>query len=326
LLSEQERAVLSGSFRAAYVDSLLRGVPLAGVLGGDFVHGWPDDDPSGWVQNWRGSDSAVNSWGLPRLVLAVRGLRAGANMGRVFIVRGTLLDHYGKSAGINGANGDTGYGSPRGYEFFYKGNLSQRFDLGLITVDREGRGTFVPEDPPSLSFSVPAETGVFQGGVPSVEAGETVREAFVTAVKMAVDRGVESMIPDSPGEYITVTKVPEEFAGGEVLKGLYIQTFNGRTIALVLADSPRLPLFPRFIAAPFLDTLLDAPKSTVPGGENLNVQNLDFSGGDNFSRSLMAGFMKYGIPLTDPLPYTDENGSPREAQRFSKGWLVVPAL
>ena len=310
-LSEGAREELSASFRAAYINSLFREAPLAGVLGGDFVHGWPSGDPYAWVQNWRSSVPQNNSWGIPSLVLAVRGFREAGEAGRVFVVQGKLLDHYGKSGGINGANGIVGYGSPRGYEFLLDGKLAQRFDFGLITTDGQGRTAFFPEEPPSLALDVPPLVGVFPG------ASGNVRPAFVMAWKMALDRGIERMSPDGPGLSLALSDEVfrerlRDFPGGETLEGLYVQTFNGRTALLVLSDAPGLPPYPRFIGYPFLDALL-----AVSGDSRQ----------DDFSRALMTGFALYGIPLADPVPLPGGEDGPlvwREAQRFSRGWMLAP--
>jgi len=333
-LNEREKAALSLSFRAAYIDGLLREAPLAGILGGDLVHGWSANNPNDWVQNWRTSAPEANSWGIPQLILAVRGGETSGE--RVFMVQGKILDHYGKSAGRNNANGNAGYGSPRGYEFLYKGKLAQRFDFGLITVDGEGKGAFLPEAPPSLELNEAADIEVNPIGafvyVPSAAAvGADIRSAFVTAWKMALDRGVETMTCDGSGQYLLFVNDAWDLSGVEALKGLYIQTFNRRTIALVLPDSPLLPPYPRFIASPFLEVLL-APSRPVSGAETLKPLDIKFSGGDDFSRALMRGLALYGIPLTDPMPAAEgaeaaEEGKAavwREFQRFSRGWLSVP--
>ena len=333
-LSETERTALSDSFRAAYISSRFRQAPLAGVLGGDFVHGWPPVNPYAWVQNWHSSAPQANSWGLPSLVLAIRGFREGREIegretGRVFIVQGKLLHQYGISGGINGANGIVGYGSPRGYEFLHEGKLAQRFDFGLITVDREGKGSFSPETPPSLGLVPPPDLGVFVG---SPFSPHDVRPAFITAWQMALDRGIETMTPDGPGQFIAFFDSSWDFPGGQTLRGFYVQTFNERTILLVLPSSPMLPPYPRFIASPFLEALLSAPRHSLPGAEDLTPLDINFSGEDGFFRALARGLAMYGIPLTDPMPLA-ENGaafwgeSPAswmEAQRFSRGWLVKP--
>jgi len=358
-LGEKEKDALSGAFLDAYIDALLRGLPLTGVLGGDFVHGWPDNSPLCWAQNWSSSEAAKNSWGIPSLVLAVKGIPRGTqtgekpDQGRVFIVRGKLLDYYGRSAGIKGANGSVGYGCPRGNEFLHQGKLTQRFALGLITVDEEGKGTFLPEDPPSSAIDPPPDLGVFtnvQGGVPDAFL-EDVRAAFLAAWKMALDQDIKAMTSDGPGQYLSFSELPPDFPGGELLKGLYVQSFNQRSILLVLPDSSlitgtplpaattqpaaslpaaaRLPLYPRLITPPFTEVLLDA-MSSLPGGENLHPMNIKFSGGDDFSRTLMRGLSLYGIPLTDPvlMKFTaaaeDSPARWQLGQRFSRGWIVTP--
>jgi len=330
-LSDKDKAALSDSFRTAYIDNLLRAFPLAGVLGGDMVHGWPDNNPSGWVQNWSTSEPAANSWWLPSLVLAIRGLATqeagGETAGnRVFVVRGKLLDQYGKSAGINGANGNTGYGSPRGYEFLYEGKLAQRFDLGLITVDKDGRASFLPETPPSQAFDPPSDIGVFRSAGAS---GADVRLAFLAAWKMALDRNIKTMTSDGPGQYLSFSGASFDFPGGDTVKGLYLQTFNQRTAVLILPDSSLLPFYPRLIMAPFLDLLLGSA-GTPPGAESLKALDIQFSGADDFSRALMKGLSLYGIPLTDPMPLksaaTPGGAGTQTAwqlgQRFSRGWLA----
>jgi hypothetical protein len=150
-LEEEEREEISRSFRKAYAEALGRGLPLEGILGGDRVHAWPADTPLAWVQNWRIAEAYPNSWGLPNLVLAIRGFEAG----EVFIVRGPILDAYGKSRGRSGANGVAGYGPPLGEEFPYGAGadqgmaqgLAQRFGEGLIATDASGEAAFIPREP-----------------------------------------------------------------------------------------------------------------------------------------------------------------------------------
>ena len=340
-LDDKGKAALSESFRAAYVDSLFLGVPVAGVLGGDFVHSWPDSDPAAWAQNWRTSEPEDNSWGLPSLVLAVRKIetKQDAVPGRVYLVREKLLDYYGKSAGIDGANGTMGYGSPRGYEFFYEGKIAQRFDLGLITIDREGKGAFLPQSLPSSRLSPPPEVGVFPdeiyfdgkvfNGIYSNASRDDIRAAFLSAWKMALDRGIKTMVPDGIGQYLPFSDVPPDFPGGETLKGLYFQSFNQRSVLLVLPDSALLPLYPRLIAPPFMDVLF-GPAESLPGGENLKPFDIKFAGADDLSRALEKVTALYGIPLTDPVPVKAlagaEEASPpaswRLGQRFSRGWIT----
>jgi hypothetical protein len=304
-LSGEDRAALQDSFRAAYLDGLLKDLPLAGVLGSDQVHGWPDTNPSGWVQNWRSAGPVPNSWGIPSLILAIRGVESAREMGRVFIVDGEILDYYGISAGLNGANGDIGYGSPRGEKFVYNADdgstgIAQRFDHGLIVISGEGQGSFLPEEPPSLNREPPPELGSF----PEAPENGEVRAAFLTAWKMALDRNIE-MVPDGPGQYLSGFSRDPDSPGAGNLEGLYIQTFNRRGALLILPESPGLPRHVRFLGPPFLGAFV-SPK-----------------GGD-FVPQLREGIAKYGFPLTDPLPYrADEDSAWQETQRFSRGWLRV---
>ena len=330
-LSEGERTAISEAYRNAYLDFLWRGLPLAGVLGGDLVHGWPDYEPMGWVQNWRSSAPEANSWGIPELVLAIRGMmQEGISGNRVFIIEGRILDLYGRSAGVNGANGGMGYGSHRGYEFLQEGRIAQRFDLGLFSVDREGKGSFYPEDPPSLGEGTPSDTGIFQGSPSNTAStglnGGDVQSSFIAARNMALDQGIITMTPDGPGQYLDLNENTRIFTGGgsraPEINGLYIQSFNRRSIVLVLPDSSLLPPFPRIIASPFLDALLSPPVEPLPEGESLTPLDINFNGGDDLARALMRGFALYGIPLSDPVVLKGEGTAQWQlAQRFSRGWL-----
>ncbi|MDR2111013.1 MAG: hypothetical protein LBP32_06870, partial [Spirochaetaceae bacterium] len=143
-LDDESRRFLEDSFRSAYLETLFLGLPLMGVLGEDRVHPWPAEDPVCWVQNWRSGLDYPNSWGLPRLVLALENPASR----RVFAVYGPILDAYGKSAGVNGANGASGYGCPRGTVFLSGGGLVQRFDLGSFRVDGAGAVSFLPGELP----------------------------------------------------------------------------------------------------------------------------------------------------------------------------------
>jgi hypothetical protein len=218
-----------------------------------------------------------------------------------------------------------GYGSPRGEPFFYNNGIAQRFDLGLIVIDKEGKGSFLPGEPPSVGLSPPSGTGVFSGA-PQTDV-ERVRDAFFTAWKMALDRNIDALVPDGPGRYFPFSGVFLDSPGsvapenGDV-KGLYIQTFNRRSAVLVLTESSVLPFHVRFVASPFLDVLLYPDRYSPQGSGGLSSMDLRVNGGDDFTRRLLEGISLYGFPLTDPLPYTAERNSTwRETQRFSKGAL-----
>jgi hypothetical protein len=193
-LSDDERAGLTLSFAEAYMEGVFRGFSLYGVLGGDQVHGWPRSSPIAWVQNWRRKGGAYNSWGVPSLILAVRGLAHD----RVFMVQGEILDAYGQSAGLMGANGAAGYGAPCGNEFVYQGGIAQRFDFGLIAVNAEGRFVFSAGEAPSLTNPVPQNTGLFESG----DSIARIRDAFESAWRTEIDRGLSPLEPDAPLFYV----------------------------------------------------------------------------------------------------------------------------
>jgi hypothetical protein len=318
-LSGEERDRLQDSFRAAYVDGLLKELPLTGVLGGDQVHGWPDTNPSGWVQNWRSARPVSNSWGIPSLILAIRGVEISQDMAqdRVFIVDGEILNYYGISAGLNGANGDMGYGSPRGEKFFYDNGIAQRFDLGLIVIDDQGKGSFLPGEPPSAGPEPPPDLGIFR----DAPRDGKIRDAFLTAWKMALDRNIE-MVPDGPGQYLSGSSRDSVSSGAGKLRGLYIQTFNRFGALLILPEASGVPPHARFLGSPFLELFLSPEGHSLPGTEGLEPEEAGLGGGDDFARRLMRGISLYGFPLTDPMPYRADGDSPwQETQRFSRGWL-----
>ena len=327
ILSDSQRLVLSEAFQAAYIDGLLRNQSLDGILGGDQVHFWPDNNPVSWVQNWQTSEPMPNSWGLPSIILAVHNMKITGETGqaRVFTVQGPILDFYGMSLGIGGANGNTGYGSPRGEEFFYNNGIAQRFDLGVIIIDESGTGRFIPEVPPSEDAGTPDYIGIF----PEETGNDEIQKAFLGAWMLSLDRNIsgssQAMIPDGPGQYIAVTGgsrllgFPAEDQG---IKGLYLQTFNGREAVLLLVDSPGLPLHARFLGYPFLDILLVSEQYNIEGGETVRPQNISFNGGDDFARRLMRGLAMFGVPLSDHVPQKTGDGIWKNAQRFSRGWIV----
>ncbi|MDR1059093.1 MAG: hypothetical protein LBL43_06050 [Treponema sp.] len=343
-LSAAERDQLAGIFRSAYTDGLIRGRELRGVLGGDQVHPWTEREQPGWVQNWRAEPAASNSWGLPSLVLAILGPEQEAGR-RAFMVRGPILDFYGRAAGIGGANGEKGYGFPRGEDFYWDGGLAQRFDLGLIRIDRDGQGSFLPEAAPSTLVPVPPDLGRFSGEG-SLSAAY-LRDAFLGAWKIVLDQNLiplrdtetaeedspPSLVPDGPGIYLKLPEWSFPLSGGGAVevRELYLQSFNNNTAALLLPLAKELPPHPRFLRHPFLEALLAAGRGApLPGageieqnplpGEILSRRN------DDFTRKVLEGLSVYGIPLSDPMAREKsaaEGPLLTEAQRFSAGWMGV---
>ncbi|MDR0553994.1 MAG: hypothetical protein LBG76_04250 [Treponema sp.] len=346
---EAEKSPMTESFQNAYIEGLLQGIPLAGVLGGDLVHRWPPRDPVSWVQNWRhtGPETA-NSWGIPSLVLAIcaggnfaDGSFAGGSFvdgeGETALVHGPILDFYGKSKGIGGANGAAGYGAPRGNVFFQDGGIAQAFDYGLILIAQEG-ASFIPwerlaahPDGGDVNYVISPEIPAGIRGRGEGEEGafrRAFRRAFRDAWRReAARRQGQSRIPpeaDGPPEYIPWDgRLLSEEGEPASVEGVYLQYFDNAQTVFAALDAPALPFTVRVIRAPFLDALVAAgvlPGLEAPEPPNLpdTLPTLYRSG---FTGALLEGFSRYGFPLTDALPRAGED-SWVEAQRFSRGWIT----
>ncbi|MDR3123376.1 MAG: hypothetical protein LBU16_06310 [Treponema sp.] len=283
-LTEDEKRAAAESFRGAYVEGLLRGLPLEGTLGGDLVHSWPPDEPLGLAQNWRSRETASNSWGMPSLVLAIRGRESG----NALIVRGGILDQYGKSGGRDRANGIAGYGAPLGEEFLYRDGIAQWFERGLIRVDAMGRGFFEPLDLPAL----PPDGGGHYVGEDGI-----IEEHFRRALRRGVYSNLPELRADDPALRLDIP-ANETTSGGT----LYYQTFNQGSVLLLLPRIPDFPFQARIIAGAFLQAFLSAG----PAGD--------------LYRRLLQGLERYGPPLTDAYPAPGGDG---EAQRFARGTMVL---
>ncbi|MCL2832905.1 MAG: hypothetical protein FWD78_07025 [Treponema sp.] len=340
-LGANEKTILSWAFRDAYTDGLLRNQALTGVLGGDQVHGWPMTDPLSWAQNWQTALQKPNSWGLPSLVLAVadRDIIPADGQCRVFTVQGDILDFYGKGLGINGANGNSGFGSPLGQEFFYNGNIAQRFDNGLIVINDDGTGTFIIDTPPSK-----VSEDFFLPDVLKGQAPDAVYGAFASAWKIAMDSGMANsmadsmaeggtLVPDGPIQYVSFNDNPQlrQIISGFETKGFYYLTMNQKSSALVLPDTSALqaqqtqpvlqqglPAYARFIGSSFLELLttgLPLAGTEIPAG-------FTWASGDDFMANMAAGFVIYGLPVTDPVYLISADDHSRIIeQRFSNGWI-----
>jgi hypothetical protein len=330
-LSPAEKTALAASFRDAYAAGLLRGLPLDGVLGGDRVHGWPVASPVAWVQNWRSSDSYPNSWGIPSLNLAVRGLTRE----KAFVIHGPILDAYGKSGGVGGANGAAGYGAPRGEEYRWGNGIAQRFDFGLIIIDGSGKGIFLQEEAPSAKEKIPAGVGVLNeaatGG--KAEAAGEVGEGFRSAWMSAVDRDFPALLNDGPVYHLDFS-VPWALTSGSgasgetfALSGLLYQSFDKGKTLFIRGETPSGPGpgSVRVLTGPFLDALTGA-WAPVPGAEALAEDPLPagFEAQGEWVAALLQGIARYGFPLTDAIPQKDGSGKGwKEAQRFTRGWLIT---
>ncbi|MDR0877527.1 MAG: hypothetical protein LBN21_05700 [Treponema sp.] len=336
VLSAADKSLLTGSFKTAYSGGLSRGLPLSGVLGGDEVHAWPPAHPVAWVQNWQSGETSPNSWSAPSLVLAVRGLAQE----KVFIVRGAILDAYGRSAGQGGANGAAGYGAPRGDDFFYQGGIAQRFDFGLITADVGGKAVFISGDPPSAGQEAPDGTGVFppEQRESSERGYPLITEAFRSAWANAVDKELPPLTPDTQAVFIDFESDPWIMDGLPAIRGIYYQTFGAGKALFLLADfspdgsgpSSSQTLSFQILASPFFEALLTGQVKRLPGAEALSpapVPKYRTQNSSNFTRALLEGISLYGFPLSDAqaVQDLDEPGTEKiwqEAQRFSKGWMI----
>jgi hypothetical protein len=231
-----------------------------------------------YVQNWRGVEARVNSWGLGNLVLAC----VPAAGGRVFLVRGALLDAYGRGGGIGGANGISGYGAPLGDEFRLAEGTAQRFENGLLLIRNEGGFAFFPEDPSSAE-GIPESVGAAPAQDAAAERrfGAAERDAFRIGWSAAVNSGRIPLDADSPVFY----------ASGD-WGSAWTQTFGSGLWALMLPSggSSGAGARVRILDKPFLDSVRDRTGYSIDLGE-------------------------YGLPLTDSFP---ADGSVR-AQIFEKG-------
>jgi hypothetical protein len=285
-LGEDEKRAVTESFRLAYVEGLLRGLSLGGTLGGDLVHSWPPDRALSLAQNWQTREAAPNSWGLPSLVLAIR----GAGNDAAFIVRGRILDQYGKSGGRDRANGAAGYGAPLGEEFPYRDGVAQWFEHGLIAVDAAGKGFFEETEPPKL----PPDRGDSYAG-----EEEGIGDQFRRALRRALYSNLPDLRADGPLRRLEIP-VAETLSGGT----LYFQTFNQGSVLLLLPHVPDLPFRASIVAGAFLDAFLADPPDA------------------GIEERLLRGLERYGPPLTDPYPALDGD-TYRETQRFTRGWMTL---
>jgi hypothetical protein len=308
-LKGDEMKALTESFRIAYIEGRLRDPSLEGVLGGDFIHRWPPAAPLCWVQNWRdGNTETPNSWGIPSLVLAIRRTQGG----QTFIVRGDILNTYGKSAGRKGANGVAGYGAPLGEEFLYKNGIAQRFEYGLMYVDPAGKGSVIPGTAPSAQ-----ETPGYVSGDDGIIPGD-FREAW----KRGMNSGLPGLNADGPVQRFdfsgTPWKIPVD-TGMISITAIYYQSFNQEHVLFLLAQSPEEEFHTRIITAPFLPAFLAGRDQPLPGADAplLFIPLTGTSG--VFSETVLQGLARYGLPLTDAVPDREEG----IRQRFSQGWMAL---
>ncbi|MFP3041319.1 hypothetical protein LQZ19_05800 [Treponema primitia] len=311
-LTDDEKRALTESFRTAYVDGLLRKLPLEGTLGGDFAHSWPPAAPLCRVQNWRTRDAAPNSWGIPSLVLAIQEIRGN----EVYIVQGAVLNQYGLSGGINRANGAVGYGAPLGEEFPYEGGVAQRFEYGLIRVDAARKGLFIPNETPAEEgeAAIPHTVGLYS------KDDVIIQKSFQSAWRRNIHAGLPDLDPDYDVRRLDFFGKPWEIAtesGAIPINTLYFQTFNQGSVLFLLAQSSEVSFQTRIIAGDFLNAFLAGKDLSLPGAEAATPLPEIASAGELPER-LLQGLSRYGIPLTNAYLSREEEGY-METQRFSLG-------
>ena len=354
-LGNAEKLAITEEFQRAYLEELLRGQELTGVLGGDLVHGWPEaGNPLCYVQNWRTLQGRVNSWGHPTLVLSI--LPKGK--ARVYTVSGPILDQYGKSPRVGLPNGAAGYGAPRGPSFYFDGSVAQWFEYGLMVQSPEGRCLFIPEgesaqipwktpaalpqaggeepEEPSTP-AAPALLAQFPQGEPPAAVGmmaqgatipdnpATIREAFQAAWLEAAQSDVgqiQQRNPDGPVAYFDLQEHQWPLDDRASIRGLYIQRFEAGTAFIILVSSNALPGTARLVGYPFLDCIMNAQRERAPGAESLELEDYWIPWVDDHTTTLLSGLALYGVPLTSPLPQVLD-GKIALFQRFSKGWISV---
>jgi hypothetical protein len=308
---------VTAAFHEAYAEALLRGLPLEGVLGGDRVHLWSNDNSLVRIQNWTSGAEEANSWGFPGLVLAIGGAGNPGGSYRVYTVSGRILDCYGRSAGPNIGNGVAGYGYPVGEVFFRDGTAVQDFSRGSIVVDKAGT-SFIPSAVlEEAAGSGPPLHEDFSGLAPEIA------NAFSAAIGETLGGGSAGR---SDGPVVSVVfSDPWIIPGPDIpVSGVYIKSYDMGESIFVFVDAPTLPKRVRFLTGPFLTILLRSG-NRIPGAEN-EIPTASVSGMESpYIKALLEGFSLYGVPLSGRLAVElDEPGTFREAQRFSKGWIIAP--
>jgi hypothetical protein len=315
---------ISGLFTDAYRQALIREIPLKGVLSMDRVHRWPENESLTWAQNWVSDDARPNSWGIPGLVLAVLNVKTG----KVFTVRDGILDMYGKSLGLDGANGVMGYGSPLSDVFFmelpdYSSPIyAQRFDNGVIYVDETGKSAFIPGKAPSTSIDDDEMTGFYS--TDDAELRGKIKKSFKRAYNNLALRYEGAIKASGPVEYLDFDGNTWTIEAGESvlsLTGVYVQYYNEGVFAAALpdfstgdgGDADAFPFFgeARIIGPPFSQVIFGGIR--LPSAEDLALYPLEEYA---YISPLLKGFALYGIPLTDSFVSVETGMS---VQRFSRG-------
>jgi hypothetical protein len=326
-------ALLGSLFRAAYREALMREMPLEGVFGMDEAHLWPEKSRLTWVQNWRSASTSLNnSWGVSGLALAV----LNKSGDQVFTVSGDILDMYGRSSGIGGENGVSGYGSPLTGVFLVKFTdrtlpvCAQRFDKGLIYVDGMGRSVFIAGEAPSSLVMSDEAAGFY----PADDVGlrQKLKFAFGKAYRGIIDRHERPIKADGPIEYLDFggkTWLIETEDGAVSIAGLYVQRYDNAEFTVLLPvpaggqDDADTGIFPFLEDAHTIETPFSAIVNgniRLPGAMKIMPHPLD----DNGKKSVfLKSLALYGIPLTDSFVNIETMVL---SQRFSNGVFRVSIL
>ncbi|MDR2802784.1 MAG: hypothetical protein LBB22_00655 [Treponema sp.] len=312
-------------FRSAYARALMRDMPLLGVLGIDRVHLWPENSRLTWVQNWRGTVSHFNSWGVAGLVLAVMNITAD----KVFTVSGEILDVYGKTSSYGGSNGVVGYGQPLTDDFFLKLTdytmpvHAQRFEKGLIYVDGMGKSVFIAGKVPASLMENDKIVGFYDTS--DIKLKEKLKFTFEKALETLVNQYERDIKADGPIDFLDFDGkiwVIEMGYHTFSLSGIYVQSCDGGLFIVMLpapamgeaeAAALEFSIFEeaRTIASPFSGIISESIR--IPSASGLAPYPLK-----NYAEipEHLKSFALYGIPLTDSFVSIDKT---MLCQRFSNG-------
>jgi hypothetical protein len=317
---------LSGLFRAAYREALMREMPLLGALGMDEAHLWPEKSRLTWVQNWRSASRFLNDpWGIAGLTLAV--LNTAGD--KVFTVSGDILNMYGNSSGLGGENGVTGYGPPLTDVFFIKFTdmtlpvYAQRFYNGLIYVDGMGKSVFTAGEAPSNLIKSDETVGFYPPD--DAELRKKLKFTFEKAYRGIIDRYERPVKAGGPVEYLDfggAAWLIETEEGAVSIAGLYVQQYDGGEFAVVLPvlaggedvaeDSVFWFLKDAHTIAPPFSAIING-SVRLPGALGITPHPL---AGHGKTLEFLKSLALYGIPLTDSFVNIETMVF---SQRFSNG-------
>ncbi|MFQ3548024.1 MAG: hypothetical protein SNJ56_06770, partial [Termitinemataceae bacterium] len=251
---------IQGYFHRAYLEALLAGIPLAGVLGADRVHTWTQrtvkkSEISTLVQNWKSPVVQPNGFGLPNLLLAMYQEHKDVQkpqdtVGQVVLIGAPLLFAYSQAGGIGRAGALAGYGYPLAAPVVVSTGGSTVFALlcsqGLLTARWDSDGMVVyrfwEHQDPLPDLPIPPAVGQFANGDQDPVFGTSWRRALYsvwTAVLVSVmAQNVDLAGADSGSSMDVRERILRGQWGnpdGPVLRGkaFAVQTFDNTAWALV---------------------------------------------------------------------------------------------